>query len=422
MRTLLSAPPTDRVGRYPKHRFVIREKPFTANIIAFAPVLPGETLQSAFLEARVITDPIKNPIIGWKKEYFFFYVKITDLLNNTIRDMFVDPTNTDLTGTLGVAANSQQFYTAKGAVDYPKRALDRIVVTYFLDQDETITRRIATGTVDAPIVQIKDESFLDSLTDKDDLPEGAAIAGAADAGDLDRLMDAFEHLRAMGVANMTYEDFLRSYGIAVPEKDENKPELLWRLSDFQYPSNTIDPLTGTPSSAVSWVFRKGDNSRKFFKEPGFIVGVSVTRPKVYFSGLAGAAAGFMTRAWDWAPALLADRPETQLKQFAAGTGPLGDRQTDTDGYWLDMRDLLLYGDQWQNVAAFPANNANPATDGNWNMFALPDSSLNRKYPSEAMIDSLFVSAANVYVKQDGYVSFGIKGKQVDYTVGNFAEL
>lgn len=424
MRTLMSAPPTDRVSRYPKHRFQTMEKPFTATMFMIAPVLPGESLTSLFMESRVITDPIRNGIIGWKKEYFYFYVKITDLLNDTIRDMFIDPTNTDLMATLGVATNDQSHYTAKGGIDYAKRCLDRIVTTYFLDQDEALTRRTAAGIVGVPIVQIKEQDFMDSLTDKDDLPEGAAIAAATDMGDLDRLLDAFEHLRAMGVANMTYEDFLRSYGITIPNKDENKPEMLARFSDYQYPSNTVDPVTGVPSSAVSWVFRNGERTKpKFFKEPGFLVGVSVTRPKVYFSGLAGNASAFMGRAWDWMPAMLAEMPETALKQFTAGTGPLGDTQTDSDAYWLDMRDLLLYGDQWVNMKAFVANTTEPINDGNFNMFALPENNLNRKYPTEAMIESLFVDVATpkYYVRQDGYVSLAIKGKQVDYTVGNFAE-
>ena len=153
------------------------------------------------------------------------------------------------------------------------------------------------------------------------------------------------------------------------------------------------------------------------------MGISVTRPKVYFSGLAGSAAGFAQRAWDWTPNYAAQMPETSLKFFAAGTGPLGDRLNDTDGYWLDMRDELLYGDQWQNVLAFPANTANPATLGAQHMLALPDQALNWKYPTEAMCKAFFTTPASAfYVKQDGYVSLSVKGLQVDFTKGNFAEV
>lgn len=418
MNTLMTAPPTGRVGRYPKHNFQIKEQVFTAQPFMIAPVLPGETLESLFFESRVVTDPIKNSIIGWKKQYYYFYVRITDLLNDTIRDMFIDPDNVDLTATLGIVANNTPNYTAKGGIDYVDRCMKRIVEEYFRDEGTTAASETnADGTYR---VQHRTENFLDSLTDKDDLPEGAAIAGATDMADLDRLMDAFNHLRALGVANMTYEDFLRSYGISIPKKDENKPEMLASFSDFQYPSNTVNSSTGIPVSAVSWVFKNGHRKPKFFKEPGFIIGVSVTRPKIYFAGLAGNMAAHMGRAWDWMPNYLAELPETKLKQFAAGAGPLGDRTTDTDLYWLDMADLLMHGDQFQNVLPFAVV---PATDGTTHMAALPSQTLTWRYPSEQFGKDIFATPASAfYVRSDGYVSLGIKGKQIDHTQGNFAEI
>jgi len=421
MRTLSSLPPTSRVGRYPKHTFLTREMPFTAQPFMLARVLPGETMKNMKFEARVITDPIANPIIGWKKEYFFFYVRVTDLLNDAIKDMFVDPTNAEISG-LDEASNVQATYAAKGAIDWVRLCRDRVVEEYFRDEGETAAA-YSTAAGDR-IVQIRQNSFLDSLTDKDLMPEGDAIAGATDIGDLERLMNAFEMARALGLSNISYEDFLRQYGIAVPNKDENKPELLGHFSEFVYPSNTINPASGVPASACSWVFNTGQRDPKFFKEPGFVLGLSVTRPKVYFAGLAGLASGFAQRAWDWMPAYLRDMPETALKRFTAGTGPLGDRLNDTDDYFLDMRDELLYGDQFQNMAAFPANSANPSTTGAHHLLALPDASLNWKYPTETMIKSFFVSDTAPYIRQDGYCAFHIQGSAqapiVDYTVGNLA--
>lgn len=420
IRTLMSAPPTSRVGRYPKHTFQTRELPFTAQPFMLARVLPGETMQNLFMESRVVTDPILNALITWKKQYFFFYIKATDLMLDVFRDMFVDPANAELSGH-DEAANIARTYTAKGAVDWTGKCLDRVVDTYFRDEGE-VAADYVTAAGDR-IVQIRQNSFLDNLTDKDDMPEGDAIAGATDAGDLDRMMDAFEMLRSMGIANMTYEDWLRSQGINIPNRDENKPELLATFSDSQYPSNTVDPTTGTPSSAVSWVFRNGEKSPKMFKEPGFVLGISVTRPKVYYGALAGSAAGFAQRAWDWMPNYTMNMPETSLKMFALDAGPLGTRTTDLDAYWLDMRDELLYGDQWQNVHTFNEAIASN-TVGATHMLALPGANFNWKYPSEAMCKSFFVDAAGTafYIRQDGYVSLNIKGVQVDYTMGNFAQL
>ena len=422
VRTLLSAPPTERVGRYPKHTFRVNALPFTAQPFFVAPVLPGETMNSLFFESRVVSDPVLNPLIGWKKEYHFFYCRMSDLGIDGFKEMFIDPTNTDLAGTYGAANNVAWTYTAKGGIDWTERCVDRIIETWFRDEGQTVSSHETAAGV--PIVQIRESSFLDSATDDADFATGAAISGATNADDLDRLMDAFEQLRALGIANMTYEDFLRSYGIAIPNKDEGKPEKIQSFSEFTYPSNTIDPSNGTPRSALSWVFKNGIRKPFFFKEPGFLVGLSIARPKIYFGGLAGQAAGFMTRAWDWMPNYLEQMPETALKNFAADGGPLGDRTTPTNSFWLDMRDVLLHGDQFQNVTAF---NPVPADVGAENLLALPRNDLSDaswKYPSEAMCKSFFVDAAGTkfYVKQDGYVSLSIKGKQVDYTVGNFANL
>lgn len=429
MRTLLSAPPTSRVGRYPKHPFMVRELPYTAQPFFIAPVLPGETMENLYMEARVVTDPILNPIIGWKKQYFFFYVRMTDLLSDTIRDMFIDPTNTDLNATLGSASSSQLYYAAKGGMNWAKRCVERITAEYFRDEGEAWNSNVITG--DIPIVPIRERLWLDSITDEDDMTamDGADPGSISNAQDLEALMNAFEQLRAMGIANMTYEDFIRSYGIAIPNKDENKPEVIANFSDFQYPSNTINPSTGAPSSAVSWVFKNGSRKPKFFKEPGFVVGVSVTRPKLYFGGLKGSAVDFMSRAWDWMPRYMIEgaatpMPEITFKKFLTDTGPLGDRSTPTDGYWIDMRDILIHGDQFQNVN-MTADNANPADVAASHLFALPpgDNHHLYKYLTEAQCKSFFVDAAGTafYVKQDGYVSLQVKGKQVDYTQARIAE-
>lgn len=418
MRTLRSAPPTSRVGRYPKHPFEVNAKPFSLQPIGLARVLPGETLFNVKFEDRVVTKPILNSIIGWKQEFYFFYVRITDLLNDAIRDMFVDPANAEITAGVE-AANAGAWYCAKGGVNWLKLATTRVCETWFRDDGELMTDfALASGI---PIVQVRQQSFLDSLTDEDLMPEGAAISGATDAGDLERLMEAFEQLRALGLSNMTYEDWLRSQGIPIPDKDENKPELLWRVSDFQYPTNHIGTDAtnqGVPTSAVSWVFNTGERKPKFFKEPGFIVAYAVTRPKIYWGGLAGSACGFAKRAWDWMPNYVRDMPETALKAFAIDTGPLGDRTTLADGYFLDMRDELLYGDQWQNVSAFGAD---PTTAYGSHILPLPSgTNIKYKYLTETMINNFFVDTANPYVQHDGYFSLSIKGHEVDYTQGNFA--
>ena len=77
--TIMNAPTTRRVMRHPQHPFQLRTRPYQVASFFIAPVLPGETLKNLLLQARVVSDPVKSPLIGWWAEYYFFYVKHRDL-------------------------------------------------------------------------------------------------------------------------------------------------------------------------------------------------------------------------------------------------------------------------------------------------------------------------------------------------------
>ena len=56
---------TGRVTRSPRHTFQLRHKPFLLQPFMFAPVLPGDTVKNMLLQARAVTSPIANPLVGW---------------------------------------------------------------------------------------------------------------------------------------------------------------------------------------------------------------------------------------------------------------------------------------------------------------------------------------------------------------------
>ena len=429
---------SDRITRSPRHMYNTHQMAFVIQPFCIAPVLPGETITNFFNEARLLSDPIRNSRLGWKAHQFLFYVKASDLLNNAIRDMFADPLNVDLSATQGIPANDQTFYTAKGGIPYLELAVKKITEAYFRDEGEPWDKALGypnMGGKTLPLAQIKEGFWMDSLTDKDQVPQQAELDASADTGDIERLYEAFQNLSAMGLANITYEDYLRAHGISVEAAEQQgKPELLATWSEFMYPSNTVNPATGTASAALSTVIKKGESLRKFFKEPGFIVGLTVIRPKIYFGGLAGNLAAHMSRSWDWMPAWLHGNDVSTLKKFEAGTGPLGDRTTDTDAYFVDMRDLLIHGDQLisrgTNITGQPyepngrAWDPNVTTYGEHHLFGLPDQQLNWKYPTHAMVYSLFKDQTQdrqcIYL--DGYVSFNIRGHQRDRTVSQISQV
>jgi len=389
--------PTGRVGRYPKHVFYIESQAYAIEPFMIAPVLPGETLDNLFFESRVVCDPIRNKLIGWKQEYYYFYVKVSDLLTDAIRDMFVDPTNTDLTATLGEAANVNEFYTAKGSIDYLQRCYNRIVTKWFRDEGEDHTDHARADGI--CYAQIRDTFWMDSLTDKDAMPEGDAIAGATDAGDLDRLLDAFEQLRALGLANMTYEDFLGTFGVRRASVSNKRPELLRHQKFWQLPATAVDGATGTTSSVVSWKVEGRADKNRAFDEHGFIVGLTTVEPKAYLYLQRSAGVTMLDSAFAWAPRMFDDdMAGITIRDYADGRGPLGSGVT--EGYTLDTKDLFLYGDQFVNRDHF-------TTATLVNGHAMAGSVPTSKFTNTTAIDALFVAAntTNAF-ENDGRVQVG----------------
>ena len=72
--TIGPAPRVSRSGRRPQHTFQLRHKPWVVQPFMIAPVLPGDTMKNLLLQARAVSSPVKNPLIGWWLEYYFFYV------------------------------------------------------------------------------------------------------------------------------------------------------------------------------------------------------------------------------------------------------------------------------------------------------------------------------------------------------------
>lgn len=404
VKVIRELPKTGRVIRKPTHNFQLRTIPFQIQPFCIAPVLPGETMKNLTMQARVVTDPIKNPLIGWWKEYYFFYVKIRDLPSSarqTMIDMFINPTQA--TTGLHSAAKVPTYHGDASSIDFADLCLTAVTEAYFRDEDEN---RATAEISNMPLAHASGPGWMDSLIDTTALPDGGAIPGGSTAEETNRLLDAWEFLRQAKMMDMSFEDYCRSYGVNIPREEElDKPELIRYVKEWSYPVNHVEPTTGVPSSAVSWAIRERADKDRFFKEPGFLFGVTVTRPKVYFSRQLGSLADQMGEVFNWLPALMNDQPETSLKEFANNAGLL---TTTTNGYWVDFRDLFTGGDQFVNFAL-------SATDAG--LVALPTAGLNKRYVDQTMIDALFTDAAGGknLVREDGRVDFSILGTQVDQT-------
>lgn len=403
------APRSSRIRRYPKHSMRIDSLPFAIVPWCIAPVLPAETLNGFYFEAREVSHPVKTSIIGAKSEWWLFYVKLRDLpQRDTIEAMFVDPTNADF-NTLDTAVNTKFYHVTGSRPNWTLECYKRIVETWFRDAGDAWNNYSLDSYSAA---QIRDLGWLDSLRDTTVLPAGSAIGGAAsDVETYDKLLTAYEYLRSLNLTDMGFRDYLATFGVVDNEAELHRPELIDYWSDWQYPSNTIDPTNGTPRSAYSFVSKNNFKNKKFFKEPGFLVGVHTVRPKLYFARQYAPLAHYMDNGYSWLPEIMREaHPESSLREFTggiAGDGPLSNGAVGpTNGYWVDMRDLFIHGDQFTNLGSVPSAD---------NGVAMPTAGLNSRYPAFADIDNLFVTAGTNKLRSDGVLSLDISGHQRDMT-------
>lgn len=397
--------PTTRVGRRtrrPTFRFQLKTKPWQLQPFMIAPVLPGETMKNMLMQSRVISDPVVHRLLGVHKEYWWFYVRLRDLQGSADFEAMMLDFNKDMSSYRSAA---DVKYHHKYGINWTKMALDKIVEHYFRAEGE------GAYTIDGlPARALAEDNWTDSLLPESDFApiEDVDVDGNADGtitvGEIDEAQRNFALMRQFGLTEMDFDDYLRTFGIRVAPAESDKPELLRYSSTWQYPNNTVEPTTGVPTTA--WAMSPSDRADKdrFFKEPGFIVGITCTKPKVYMSNQGGSVTGIMDNAMRWLPAMMKDDPYTSMVLVPTATKDNGPLANQTEGYWFDMRDLLLYGEHFTNFAL-------TASDGG---IAMPQADGQKRYPTLAMADALF-SGANKTILEDGICNLTILGTQKDTT-------
>lgn len=388
-----------RVGRFPRHTFNLKFKPFQIVPAFIAPVIPGDSMQNAVLQARAVSDPVVNDLVGAWLGFDMFYVKLRDLAGREdFMGMMVD-LDKDLTAYDQDTSASVPMFTAVGGIKWVQYCLDAVVGSFYRDQDDAPA---ALG--DYPVAMLNVDDWMQSLTDDDplvadDFNVDADSDTVIEASEVETALLRWQLLRANALIDMTYEDYLVSQGINVPDPEDERPELLRTVRDWTYPANGVAPDTGDVRSVWSWSIAERADKTRLFKEPGFIFGVTVCKPKVYKSLQTGAAAAHMDDLLAWLPRQTNEDLRARMKKFTAGTGPL---PSNTDDYWFDVGDLLSYGDQFWNWAIDEGELAMPTAAGEF------------KYPTEAMVDTLFSGVAK-QLRMDGVVQFNIRSSIRDVT-------
>lgn len=400
---LRAVPRTGRKHRRPQYPFQITQRPWQIQPFMLAPVLPGETLKNLLMQARVVSDPVKNPLIGWWMEYYFFYVKHRDLdIRDDLTAMMLDK---DYDLSAHYTAAKTETYHGGGTIDWATLCLNRIVDCYFRDEDEIGT---AFNIGNLPAAQINIKNWTDSLVNEDvyqpvqDIDVDADADGTITAGEIDAAMRNYEWLRANNLTNMSYEDFLGTYGVRPRREELHRPELIRYVKEWSYPTNHVEPSTGVPSSALSWAIAERADKDRFFREPGFVIGLTVARPKVYLARQTATVTGVLNNAIAWLPALLSADPNTSLQYLPADAQPL---DGSTDGFWFDVKDLFLYGEQFTNLPLNSLENG---------FVQLPTAQIQSRYATGADADALFSGSGKTF-RTDGVVTVDILTMMEDTT-------
>lgn len=295
-------------------------------------------------------------------------------------------------------------------MNWVRACLKPIVATYFRDEGEawdavTIDGHPAaylqgTNAFDSALL----ETALDTAVDVSVPVDAAPAPDTVSIRDIITAMDTYNTLVQQNLVNVTYEDWLRSYGVRVQGEIVNKPELIRYVREFSYPSSHVVPDTTVAgdsdvTSACSWSIAERANKDRFFREPGFIIGVTVSRPKVYLQQQKATLAGLLDDTKSWLPALLQGNPGASWKKITDAAEDVLAGAATSD-WWIDLKDLFLYGEQYVNSALGSVTDINK--------LARPSASVNARTADQASVDALFVSGdATAGVRQDGIVRLHI---------------
>lgn len=411
---MVEQPRTKRVSRKPQHPFQLRDvHPWQIQPMFIAPVLPGETMKNMNLQARVVSDPLANRLIGWWCEYYFFYVKLAHL-GSDFTSMMVDPEK-DMS-SYDDATSAADYHlngTPSPAINYVDRCRDVVVQHYFRNEGEAVNDHLINSV---PIAQLGRMDWTDSFGLQSDIDEGnndidyssntdGDMSTTVTASEIAQYQETYEFLKQNNIVDMSYEDYLATFGVSVAKEDVQKPELVRYIREWTYPTNTIDSSDGSATTAASWSIQGRADKDRFFKEPGFLVGYQVIRPKVYSADQRSSITSLLTSARDWLPAMLSGDAWSSIRRVDASAPPFGS-QVPND--WLfDIKDLFLYGEQFLNFDPSATNDK-----GCINI----DPSNRYRYGNQTAAESLFTdTVTNHYIDTDGIVTLNILGRQVDTT-------
>lgn len=369
-----------RINRTPSFPMAGQMAPYGLYPLMAHPVLPGETLQSVTSKIRIVSQPLKHPLAGSWAEFWFVYVKMTDL-GEDFTEMFISDSVSSSPYQAG--ADRPRYFTESGQIDWVKLCVEKVHGSYFRDEAEPMR------TIDSvPMVKLNNVSWYQNLMFE---PADATVP-TTDASDLYQHLQGWAMLQQMQLTELSYEQYLETYGVRPQSASDNDPEILRFFRSWTQPTNTVEPTTGKPSSALIWSEEIKADKPKMFKEPGFLLLLGTVRPKMFNRRLGNMVGGLWGFA-DWFPSYTLEDPTAGVKNIAKNDPVFAAAMTDAGGEAMiyDHRDLLYHGETFVNVEASEDIYPLPSTTGHDVRTGTDKWDQSGQYPTEADILALYAA-------------------------------
>lgn len=396
-----------RKSRRPNFPMAGIMKPYGLYPLMATPVLPGETMAKFDQKIRVVSKPVKHPLAGSWFETWLCYVKLTDL-DRDLGQMFISD-DYSTTGWTAAAANARTF-TRAGQIDWINLCLRRVWQSFFANQGESV--RLIDGV---PQVKLSNQTWMQNLMFKPDSVDATQLPSVTD-----EQLTGFQMAALMGMSELTYENYLKQFGVQSIVAGPGEPEILRYTRSWAQPVNTVEPSTGAPSSAFVWSEQISSDKPKRFDEPGFVIQIATIRPKMYLSGLVASFVGNLWGFSDWFPVYNLEDPVAGVREilssdqvFLASLNPGA-----ANSLLYDHRDLLSHGEQFVNAAAAEHPFALPWAAGQSLADGATEEDVRGEYASLTSINAIFSSAtaADQFLYYEGLASVAIDGHVTDTTL------
>jgi hypothetical protein len=360
-----------------------------------APVLAGETMKNALVQARVMSSPVVSTVTGWWLEFYLFYVRVGDLDEaDVVRAGAADPENNSF-ASIASPVSAAYYHFRSDTPSWAMLCHKAVSRAYFRGEGENWNDFIVGSY---PAVQVAGKSWVDSLHTNLEAGEPTGSDGWLFQ------WEAYQRLRTAKLTTNTWPEYLAKSGVAVPPQlvepvqDFRIPELVRFVRDFAYPVPTVDNATGQIRSTLQWSLAERIDKRRYFAEPGFLFGLMVVRPKVYYGNQFQCMTDtVLSSGHGFLPVEFETDPHTSLARMGGQVLVTGAPSTDV---WFDNRDLFLYGDQFLGSPVSAGVKVNLPT---------PDLS-RRKYPTSSDAHAMFVDTTDGMVLVDGICSLRIASR------------